>query len=92
MDRARAVRLSMKCMAFIEKQAAIIRQSPEECKASGHESAAVITIQGSSIIFTQVQDMLKAADMKNRRGKKQWWTGFKSLAEELGGRTALVEE
>jgi hypothetical protein len=37
------------------------------------ESAAVITIQGSKIIFAPVQDVLKETDMKNRRGKSVWW-------------------
>jgi 6-phosphofructokinase 1 len=80
-------------MAFIEQNARLLRDSShlQQSKSKGHDSAATITIQGSTIVFTQVQDMVKAADMKNRRGKKQWWESFKGLAEELGGRTALVE-
>jgi 6-phosphofructokinase 1 len=89
MDRARAVRLSMKCMTWIEKQAAALKAT--KVKGHGHDSAAVITIQQSDIQFVQVQEMKKHADMKNRRGKHQWWQDFKPLAEALGGRTGLVE-
>jgi len=89
-DRARAVRLSMKCMAFIESQAAAIRAMPEKKRKAPRESAAVITIQGSSIIFTPVSDMEQHADMENRRGINPWWAHLKELAEVLGGRTAIV--
>jgi 6-phosphofructokinase 1 len=92
LDRARAVRLSLKCMLFIERQAREARRNPKALQAAGHESAAVITIQKSSIVFAQVQDVCKHADMKNRRGKNQWWEGFKILAETLGGRTAIVAD
>jgi 6-phosphofructokinase 1 len=79
-------------MSFIEKQAAEIRRNPRALQTSGHASAAVITIQRASIVFTQVQEVSKHADMKNRRGKHQWWEGFKILAETLGGRTGFVAE
>lgn len=55
------------------------------------QSAASITIQGSQIIFAPVADVLKATDMKNRRGKETWWKEIKALAELLGGRTGLTE-
>jgi len=90
-DRARAVRLSMKCMAFIETQAAAIRAQPKDKRKPGRESASVITIQGSSIVFTPVQDVIQHADMKNRRGLNPWWGGLKDLAEVLGGRKALMK-
>jgi 6-phosphofructokinase 1 len=129
MDRARAVRLSMKCMDFLEKHALAMRSShpvdPRELnhrqntlranrtgqlrsaspspapthdtgrttpgvRRAGRESAAVITIEGNAINFKPVRDMVKHADMKNRRGKESWWEGFKTLAEMLGGRLDLV--
>jgi 6-phosphofructokinase 1 len=126
-DRARAVRLSMKCMTFLEDHALKMRngavgaqtlgvtsgshtptsaaprsprlgpkilpgssrQGPSVRKASP-ESAAVITIEGSSINFTPVQQMVQHADMKNRRGKASWWEHLKDLAELMGGRTDLA--
>ncbi|CCO28609.1 6-phosphofructokinase [Rhizoctonia solani AG-1 IB] len=84
-DRARAVRLSIKCMKFLEQHAL----SPS--RRSPPESAAVITIQGTSIKLTPVHEMVQHADMKKRVGKNPWWTGIKQLTETLGGRTELLE-
>ncbi|KAF8071739.1 phosphofructokinase domain-containing protein [Lyophyllum atratum] len=89
MDRARAVRLSLKCMAFIERHHALLQQQPAKTRQATGESAAVITIQQSSIEWVPVQVMLKHADMKNRRGKNMWWEGIKELVEALAGRPVL---
>ncbi|KAG8954319.1 6-phosphofructokinase, alpha subunit [Tulasnella sp. 419] len=48
-DRARAVRLTMKCMTFLEHETNILRTMPEKGRRARKESAAVITIQGSHI-------------------------------------------
>lgn len=84
-DRARAVRLSIKCMKFLEQHAL----SPS--RRSPPESAAVITIQGTSIKLTPVHEVVQHADMKKRIGKNPWWKGIKQLTETLGGRTELLE-
>lgn len=85
MDRARAVRLSLKCMVFIEKHhEALLKQHPK-VRHAGPETAAVITIQGSTIKWVPVQEMVKHADMANRRGKHVWWEGMKELVEALVG-------
>lgn len=80
----------MKCMAFIETHATALRAQPEKKRKALGDSAAVITIQGSSIFFTPVQEMMQHADMENRRGINPWWGSLKDLAEVLGGRTALA--
>jgi 6-phosphofructokinase 1 len=93
LDRTRAARLSHKCMQFLEQHAnprahvhakRVVEPNPE--------SAATITIQGSRIVFSTIDEMMKAADMKNRRGKKTWWADLKALAEMMGGRAGLVHE
>ena len=89
MDRARAVRLSLKCMSFLERYHEEIRSQPELKRRAPPESAAVITIQQSRVEFTPVQDMVAHADMKNRRGKKSWWEDLRPMVSMLGGRTAL---
>jgi 6-phosphofructokinase 1 len=89
-DRARAVRLSLKCMAFIEKHHALLQAQPHKTRQASGESAAVITIQASSIEWVPVQQMVKHADMKNRRGKEGWWMGVRDLVEDLVGRTQLL--
>lgn len=85
MDRARAVRLSLKCMTFIEKHHESIRGQHPKVKQADPESAAVITIQGSAIKWVPVQEMVQHADMKNRRGKCAWWGAYEQLVEDLVG-------
>ncbi|KAJ7593050.1 phosphofructokinase domain-containing protein [Mycena floridula] len=88
MDRARAVRLSLKCMTFLERHHELL--AGQKTKHATPDSAAVITIQRGSIIWVPVQQVKEQADMKNRRGKKPWWEGTKELVEALVGRPQLV--
>jgi 6-phosphofructokinase 1 len=84
-DRARAVRLSLKCMAFIEKYHEVICNQHSKVKHATPETAAVITIQGSAIKWVPVQEMVQHADMTNRRGTQARWEGIKQLVETLVG-------
>ncbi len=86
MDRARAVRLSMKCMAFLEDQALVIKELKTKTRKTMRSSAAVIAVQGSSIVFAPVEEVLEQADMTHRRGENPWWLNLKLLAETLGGK------
>lgn len=90
LDRARAARLSLRCMSFLEEHHVRLQAQPGRVKVAPRESAAVITIQGSALEWVPVQDMLKHADMKNRRGKEAWWGNVKNLVEALSGRTGLL--
>lgn len=85
MDRARAVRLSLKCMVFIEKHHLLLSKQHSKARQASPETAAVITIQGSTIKWVPVQEMVQHADMANRRGKNVWWGGMKELVEALVG-------
>jgi 6-phosphofructokinase 1 len=86
MDRARATRLSLKCMSFIEENAWAHKALPEKGRKAKGSTAAVITITGSSVNFTPVQELVKHADMENRRGENVWWAGYKHLAEIMGSK------
>ncbi|KAG7089619.1 hypothetical protein E1B28_011285 [Marasmius oreades] len=90
MDRSRAARLSLKCMSFIERQHEILMNQPPKTRHALPGSAAVITVQASSIQLMPVQDMVGQADMKNRRGRNPWWLGMKDLVEALVGRPQLA--
>jgi len=81
-DRARAVRLASKCMAFLEENSPSLKARP---RLAPKETAATIAIQGTSIVFVPIQDAIQQADMKNRRSLKSWWEPLKRLAEQLGG-------
>jgi 6-phosphofructokinase 1 len=90
MDRARAARLSLRCMAFLEEHHDALQKQVGKVKQAPPESAAVITIQKSVLEWVPVQEMVRHADMKNRRGKTAWWKEIKDLAEALVGRPELL--
>jgi len=87
-DRARAVRLSLRCMTFLEEgHEAICQQKP---RPAALETAAVIIIQGSVVKWVPVNEMVQHADMANRRGKTNWWAGIKDLVEQLAGKPQFL--
>ena len=91
MDRVRAVRLSLRCMAFMEEHhKKLSKQPPHKTQQAGPESAAVITIQSGGLRMVPVQEMLKHADMVNRRGKTYWWAGITDLVEQLAGKPQFL--
>lgn len=87
LDRSRAVRLASKCMAFLEGHAKAIGKdaSHSRPRRAPTETAAMIAIEGTTIKFVPVREVVEFADMKNRRAKKSWWEPYKGLAESLGG-------
>ncbi|KAI6108281.1 phosphofructokinase domain-containing protein [Pisolithus sp. B1] len=89
-DRARAARLSLRCMAFLEEHHQSVLTQPPKSRCAPLESAAVITIQRSALKWVAVTEMVKHADMKNRRGKEAWWEPVKGCVEALSGRSELV--
>ncbi|KAG0695900.1 phosphofructokinase domain-containing protein [Suillus ampliporus] len=89
-DRARASRLSLRCMAFLEEHHNALQKQVGKVKQAPPESAAVITIQRSALKWVPVQEMVPHADMKNRRGKTAWWAEVKVLVEALAGRPDLL--
>jgi 6-phosphofructokinase 1 len=77
-------------MAFVERQHELLQQQPPKSRVAGPETAAVITIQSSSIKWVPVQEMVQHADMVNRRGKTTWWADIKELVEALVARPQLA--
>jgi len=88
LDRARAMRLASKCMAFLEVEAHTLRAQSGHRRAPT-ESAAMIAIEGSSVKFAPVTHVVEHADMKNRRAKLSWWEKYKDWVHELGGLSEL---
>lgn len=52
--------------------------------------AAMIAIRGSKIVYANMDEVKQHSDMKLRRGKDEWWSDIKRLAELMGGRTGVV--
>lgn len=88
-DRTRAIRLTVKCVDFLEKHhrrklagQAVDEQDPD---------VATIVIQGAGIRFVSQAEMRDAADFKNRRGKVQWWAPTRDLVDTMAGRINLED-
>ncbi|KAF8485930.1 6-phosphofructokinase [Russula ochroleuca] len=90
LDRTYGVRFALKSMAFIERHHEALRGLKFKARHAGPESAAVITLQSSTVKWVPVGEMVAHADMKNRRGKEQWWGGYKELVEKLVARPQLL--
>lgn len=90
MDRARAVRLAIKCLNFLEGVHCDVKDQPTRLREMGPETASVIVIAGSQVRFASTQEVAKHADMKNRRPKDAWWLWMKGLTEDLVARGQLV--
>ncbi|KAF8638283.1 hypothetical protein AX17_002303 [Amanita inopinata Kibby_2008] len=91
-DRTRAMRLSMKCMAFMEKHHELMQkqQYPHKPRHVSPQSAGVITIQSSCVKWVPVGEVLEHADSENRRSTQVWWSGIRDLVESFAGRSQFV--
>ena len=87
MDRIRALRMSIKCMQFLEDH---FTQKTKEEIVADPLSAAVIGVQGSEVVFTPMggDQGLEAVgtDWKERRPKDEFWMSIKDTVDILSGR------
>jgi 6-phosphofructokinase 1 len=87
MDRVRAMRMSIKCMQFIEDN--FLGETKDEIM-NEPLSASVIGIQGSEVVFSPLGgvDGLEDAetDWKDRRPKNEFWRPMKGTVDILSGR------
>jgi 6-phosphofructokinase 1 len=90
LDRARAVRLALRCLAFCEDHHRALLQQPVRSRAAPPESAAVIALQGTAVRWVPVREMAAHADVKLRRGKETWWQKYKDLVETLVARPQII--
>lgn len=90
LDRTRAARLSLLSMQFLEKHARPNSQAGRRMAPARTETAAMIAIRGSKIVFASMPDVLAQTDMSKRRGEDVWWHDVKRLVEIMGGRAGLV--
>ena len=92
MDRVRAVRMSIKCMQFIEDNFTL--KSKDEIMQN-ELSASVIGIQGSEVVFTALGGEngleAQATDWKDRRPRSEFWMGMKDTVDILSGRPKMTD-
>ncbi|KAL1411488.1 6-phosphofructokinase, alpha subunit [Vanrija albida] len=96
LDRCRAARLSLLSMQFLEKHAHPNSQAFHGRRKPGSDAApdtaVMIAIQRSKIVFASMDNVQRHSDMRLRRGTDVWWSGIKHLAEVMGGRAGLVQD
>ncbi|KKY27061.1 putative 6-phosphofructokinase alpha subunit [Phaeomoniella chlamydospora] len=91
MDRVRALRMSIRCMEFIEE---FIGKSKNEI-AADPRSASVIGVQGSQVLFSPMggENGLESqsTDWKDRRPKDEFWLKIKDTVDILSGRAQMKD-
>jgi 6-phosphofructokinase 1 len=70
-DRTRAVRLSVRCITFLEQHARKGRSG------TGEDTIGTICITGANLKIVPLREMIAGADMKKRRAKDPWWLPLK---------------
>jgi 6-phosphofructokinase 1 len=92
MDRIRALRMSFKCMAFLEER---FNHRPKDEIMNDEMSACVIGIQGSEVVFSPLGGPNgleeKDTDWKARRPKNEFWLSMKATVDILSGRPAMTD-
>ncbi len=71
-DRIQATRLATRSINYIIQQA-----------RDGSTGCAFIGLQGKDIVFHNLEDFPRMADIENQRPKNQWWMDLRSIAKVL---------
>ncbi|KAG6033090.1 hypothetical protein E4U41_007006 [Claviceps citrina] len=83
MDRCRAVRLAIKCIQHLEE----FGRNAHNRVRKDPNSATVIGIQGSEVVFSPVSTLEEeGTDWPNRRPRVAHWLGLREVVDILGGR------
>jgi 6-phosphofructokinase 1 len=83
MDRARAVRLAIKCIEHLESFGCNAHNKIKK-ETLG---ASVIGIRGSEVVFSPMKELEeRETDWPNRRPKTTTWLQFREVVDILGGR------
>jgi len=92
MDRVRAVRLAVKCIQFMEDN--FVRSVESGDGLHRPETAAVIGIQGASVVFTSVHTLKEAehTDWDQRRPRRGFWRELRGIVDTLSGRYGVPPE
>ncbi|WOO76391.1 ATP-dependent 6-phosphofructokinase [Vanrija pseudolonga] len=94
LDRTRAARMALLSVKFLEKHAHARSQDYTGRRRTADlpptDTAAMIAVRGSKILYAKMSDVISHTDVKLRRGEDVWWYDIKRLVEILGGRTGLV--
>ena len=73
-DRTRAVRLSIRCIDFLEQHA---KQERKRDSMATSENIGTICVTGANLKIVGLKEMTAGADMKKRRALDPWWLPLK---------------
>jgi 6-phosphofructokinase 1 len=86
MDRARAVRLAIKCIEHLEKY----EDRADKTILADPLSATVIGIRGAQVVLSPMKEVEEnETDWKNRRPKNEYWLDLKNVVDTLSGRPSM---
>ncbi|OZJ03459.1 hypothetical protein BZG36_02750 [Bifiguratus adelaidae] len=96
MDRIRAARQAYKAILYMEEKAKGALGRTDDVRAAAipmricndFDSAVIIGIKGSSVIFTSIREALRETDMENRKSRKAWWWSYRPLIDVLSLKVA----
>jgi 6-phosphofructokinase 1 len=89
MDRARAVRLAIKCIQHLEKY----EDRSDNKILNDPISSSVIGIKGAQVVLSPMKDIEEnETDWKNRRPKNEFWLGLKGVVDTLSGRPPMPKK
>jgi 6-phosphofructokinase 1 len=89
MDRARAVRLAIKCIEHLETY----EDRSDKTIMADSQSMTVIGIKGAQVVLSPMQEIEEnETDWKNRRPKTEFWMDVKGLVDTLSGRPAMPKK
>lgn len=77
-------------MLFLEEHGVPNAQNLKGKRKYGKETAVMIAIRGSKVVYATMDEVMARTDMKKRTGKGVWWSDIKGLAEVMGGRSGLM--
>lgn len=82
-DRARAIRLAIKCVQFLEEKQ-FLKEKP---LMEQHEMMSVIGVRSSKLVFTPIRTLWEyETEVESRRPNKIHWEGLLTAADMLVGR------
>ncbi|CAO3608042.1 unnamed protein product [Mucor hiemalis] len=93
LDRIRATRLAQRSIQFMEEHTTEALNKAKDTGSpvpieltSSKRSVAVAGINGHSVVFSPVSELLAITDMKNRKPRNAWWHDHRPIIDILAGR------
>lgn len=95
-DRTRATKLAIRAVDFILEKSKVLKSQDDviyEHTKELTESAVVLGVKGSNILFTSVKQLyLFETNIRDRMPKVIHWDGIRTLSDHMAGRRRIYED